>query len=207
MNIRASYDAAARAYADHIADELVQKPLDRHLLDRFAEATRDRGVSADLGCGPGHVAAYLHGRGITVVGFDLSPGMVSEAGRLYPDLSFRIGDFATLDLPDAALAGAVAFYAIVHLDQSELELVFTEWRRVLALGGALLIAFHVGDETVREDDMWGVPVALDFRFHKPDAVIGALEAAGFRVTEQAEREPYEGVEVASRRCYLFAQAV
>lgn len=40
MDIRESYDSAAAAYAAHLADELDCKPLDRHLLNRFAEATR-----------------------------------------------------------------------------------------------------------------------------------------------------------------------
>lgn len=76
MDVRESYDSAARAYAEHLADELSGKPLDRHLLNRFAEATRGRGLVADLGCGPGHIARYLHEQGVTVAGIDLSPQMV-----------------------------------------------------------------------------------------------------------------------------------
>ncbi|MCA1732617.1 MAG: hypothetical protein LC732_03335 [Acidobacteria bacterium] len=60
MNIRDSYDSAAEGYADHLFRELEQKPLDRHLLNRFAEATKGAGIVADLGCGPGHVSKYLH---------------------------------------------------------------------------------------------------------------------------------------------------
>jgi hypothetical protein len=35
MDVRGSYDRAARAYAEHLCDELDRKPLDRHLLNRF----------------------------------------------------------------------------------------------------------------------------------------------------------------------------
>ena len=52
----------------------------------------------------------------------------------------------------------------------------------------------------------GARVNLDFHFHDPGAVREALRRAGFRVTEHAEREPYEGVEYPSRRCYLLARA-
>jgi hypothetical protein len=31
MDVRDSYDSAAEAYAEHLASELAQKPLDRHL--------------------------------------------------------------------------------------------------------------------------------------------------------------------------------
>ncbi|HEX6903757.1 MAG TPA: methyltransferase domain-containing protein [Thermoanaerobaculia bacterium] len=84
MDVRDSYDSAADAYAGHLATELVHKPLDRHVLNRFAEEARGRGLVADLGCGPGHVARYLQEQGVAVVGIDLSPGMVRVAAGLHP---------------------------------------------------------------------------------------------------------------------------
>jgi SAM-dependent methyltransferase len=68
MDLRESYDSAADAYASHLASELAAKPLDRHLLNRFAEAIAGKGTVADLGCGPGHVARYLHDRGVHMIG-------------------------------------------------------------------------------------------------------------------------------------------
>jgi SAM-dependent methyltransferase len=206
MDVRDSYDSAAESYAEHLAGELAHKPLDRHLLNRFAEETRGRGVVADLGCGPGHVARYLHEQGVTVLGIDLSPRMIACATRLNPGLEFRVGDMTQLAMPDASLAGAVAFYAIVHFDASELAAIMDEVRRVLAPGGLALIAFHVGDQIVHVEDLFGAPVFLDFRFHVPATVVEALRSAGLAVIEHVEREPYEGAEYPSRRCYLLARA-
>jgi len=206
MSIRESYDSAAGAYAEHLAGELVHKPLDRHLLNRFAEQTRGRGLMADLGCGPGHVARYLQEQGVTTVGLDLSPGMVEVAASLHPGLDFRVDDMTRLDLADASLAGVVSFYSIVHFAAAELGGVFQQMRRVLAPGGLALVAFHIGDQVVHLDDLFGVPVSLDFRFHDPGKVVEALRAARLAVIEHAEREPYEGVEYPSRRCYLLARA-
>jgi len=81
-----------------------------------------------------------------------------------------------------------------------------ELRRVLAPTGLLLISFHVGEEIVHVDELFGAPVNLDFRSHDPADVVAALHAAPFAVIEQVEREPYEGVEYPSRRCYLLARA-
>ncbi|MFP5288538.1 MAG: class I SAM-dependent methyltransferase [Thermoanaerobaculia bacterium] len=206
MDVRGSYDSAAEAYAEHLATELVHKPLDRHLLHRFAEEVRGRGLVADLGCGPGHVARCLHEQGVTVVGIDLSPGMVRVATDLHPGIEFRVGDMTRLDLPDASLAGVVAFYSIVHFGPAELGAVFQEIRRVLRPGGLALISFHIGDEVVHVDDLFGSPVSLDFRFHVPGVVIEALRSAQLAVIEHVEREPYDGVEYPSRRCYLLAKA-
>jgi SAM-dependent methyltransferase len=211
MDVRGSYDSAARAYADHLCDELDRKPLDRALLNRFAEEVAGAGTVADLGCGPGHVAAYLAARGVRTVGIDLSPAMTAEARARWPVLDFRAGDMRRLDLPDASLAGAVLFYSIVHFDSGDLPAVFAELRRVLASGGLALLAFHVsndaGDDLVHVEDLFGAPVSLDFRFHDPDRVERALRAAGLSSIERVVREPYPDAEYPSRRCYLLARAV
>jgi SAM-dependent methyltransferase len=205
-SVRASYDSVAAAYVEHLYSELARKPLDRHLLNRFAEEVRERGTVGDLGCGPGHVTRYLHDQGVRMLGIDLSSEMVRWATQLNPDVEFRVGDIRALDLPDASLAGIVAFYSVIHLDPSELGIAFRELRRVLAGGGVLLVAFHIGDQTLHLDELWGQAVSLDFRFLQPGTVVAALHAAGFLVTEFVEREPYEGVEYPSRRCYLIARA-
>jgi SAM-dependent methyltransferase len=177
------------------------------LLNRFAEAARGRGWVADLGCGPGHVSKYLREQGVSVIGVDLSAEMIKVAGNLSPGIDFRVGDMRRLDFDDASLAGVVAFYSIVHFDSEELDVVFREVRRVLRQDGLALISFHIGDDVVHVDDLFGAPVSLDFRFHVPSVVIEALRCAQLAVIEHVEREPYEGAEYPSRRCYLLARAV
>ena len=72
--------------------------------------------------------------------------------------------------------------------------------------GLALISFHVGDQVVHVEDLFGAPVSPDFRFHVPDEVIEELRRARLRVVEEIEREPYEGVEYPSRRCYLLVRS-
>ena len=206
MDVRESYDSAATAYAEYLVSELAKKPLDRHLLNRFAEETRGRGLVADVGCGPGHISKYLHDQGVRVVGIDLSPEMIRCAASLNPDLEFRVGDMRALSLPAESLVGLVAFYSIVHLESAELDPVMLQLRRVLAPGGLALVSFHIGEEVIHVDDLFGAPVNLDFRFHAPGTVIRAMRAARFAVIEHVEREPYAGAEYQSRRCYLLARA-
>jgi SAM-dependent methyltransferase len=81
-SVRRSYDAVAEVYAACFRDELVGKPLDRALLACLAEQTGQGATIADLGCGPGHVAAWLADRGVAAVGIDLSPAMIA-VGRAW----------------------------------------------------------------------------------------------------------------------------
>jgi SAM-dependent methyltransferase len=202
--VQTTYDRLAVEYAGHLADELSGKPLDRQLLDRFADEVRGTGPACDLGCGPGHVARYLHDRGLEIQGIDLSPGMLEQARRLNPSIEFHVGDLFALDIKHATFSGVVAFYSIVHIVADALPSAFREIHRILRPGGSLLLAFHVGDDVVRPGELWGVPIALDWFFFKTDVVVRSLTSAGFTITEVVERDPYEGVEHASRRAYVFA---
>jgi SAM-dependent methyltransferase len=203
---RESYDELAATYTERLFSELAGKPLDRHLLNRLAEDVRGHGLVADLGCGPGHVARYLHDQGVRMLGIDLSPRMIDSARQRSPDIEFRVGDMRALDLPDGALAGIVAFYSLIHIGEPEMGATLRELRRVLAPGGLLLVAFHIGEETVHRDELWGHPVSLDFRFLMPSPMVARLIEAGFVVLERVEREPYPEVEHPSRRCYLLARS-
>ena len=205
-SIRDSYNRLANEYAIHLFGELQNKPLDRELLNRFASEVKGRGEVCDMGCGPGHVARYLHQAGVTVFGLDLSPGMLEQARTLTSGIRFREGNMLALELGDRVLVGITAFYAIVNLPEESLPLVFREMRRALQPGGLLLLAFHTGDEVVRVQEMWGQPVAMEFFFFQPSAVRRHLEAAGLEVEEIIEREPYAPeVEHQSRRAYIFAR--
>jgi SAM-dependent methyltransferase len=200
-----SYDAIAEAYAEHFFHELDDKPLDRALLEAFAGEVRGKGRVADLGCGPGHVARWLHDRGVDAIGVDLSPATVEIARRLSPDVEFRTGSMLALDMPDASLAGIVAFYAIVNLTPDEVRVALREMRRVLHPGAPLLLSFHLGDERKHVSELFGVEIALDFYFFPRAFVDEALKAAGFVADAWLERRPY-AAEHPSSRAYCLARA-
>jgi SAM-dependent methyltransferase len=206
QTIRQSYDRVADEYARRIFSELDNKPLDRELLSRLVSDRKGKGAICDMGCGPGHVARYLRDQGADVFGLDLSPGMLEEARRLNPDISFRRGNMLALDLADGSLAGVAAFYAIVHLPDESLPQAFREMARVLKPRGLLLLGFHIGDETLHRDEWMDRPVTLDFRFFSPQAIRRDLEDGGLTVEEIVERAPYAPeVEHQSRRAYVFAR--
>ena len=205
MDIQTSYVRVADEYVNRIFDELQHKPLDRELLDRFAESVRDVGPACDIGCGPGHVARYLHERGVDICGIDLSAAMIEHARRLTPGVEFRQGDMMALDAPDGAWAGITAFYSIIHVPRGDMAHALGELWRVLRPGGRLIGAFHVGENTVHVDEWWGHEVCVDFHFFQSDEVAGYLRRAGFEIEEIIERDPYPDVEHQSRRSYIFAR--
>ena len=111
-----------------------------------------------------------------------------------------------LDLADGALGGVVAWYSIIHTPPERLPEVFTEFHRVLAPGGHLLLAFQIGDEPLHLAQPFGHPVSLDFRRSSPDRIAELLCQAGFALSSRLLREPDENESTSKvPQAYLLAR--
>ena len=99
----------------------------------------------------------------------------------------------------------MAFYAIVHFSPDQLRTAFGEMHRVMRPGAPLLLSFHVGEQVVHVDEMFGQRASVDFVFHQVEDVEAALHSAGFGEVETIVREPYPDVEHPSVRAYVFAR--
>jgi SAM-dependent methyltransferase len=102
------------------------------------------GPVADLGCGPGYLTAHLSSLGLAAFGVDLSPAMIALARAAHPQLRFEVGSMdalGSLGIADGSLGGALSRFSIIHLPPDQLPAVVTEFGRVLAPGGHLLLSF------------------------------------------------------------------
>ncbi|MBT0772801.1 class I SAM-dependent methyltransferase [Kineosporia sp. J2-2] len=185
-----AYDAMVTGYVEMIDGLMDRHPLDRAMLGVLAELVRGAGGGpvADIGCGPGENTDLLSRLGLDAFGIDLSPGMIDHARRTYPGLRFEVGSMLGLDLPDASLAGVLAWYSIIHVPWERRAEVFAEFHRVLAPGGHLLLGFQVGSDSRHRDEAFGRPINLDWRRQQPDEVIALLRQAGFRLWSSTVRE-------------------
>jgi SAM-dependent methyltransferase len=150
-----------------------------------------------------------------VVGLDASRVLVGIAAERYPDIQFHYADLAEpLDfLADGSFDLVTASLVMHYLDDWEPTL--GELRRILRVGGALVMSVHHPEgwhwfdlpnyfATERVTDVWqidGAPVEVKF-YHRPlGAMFAALRAAGFRVDEIVEPLPLPQVEELDRRAY------
>src|SRR5215475_14047530 len=135
---KAGYDPVAEDYAREFCDEMSKKPFDRKMHDWLTEKVNGLGRICDLGCGVGQVAGYLHGRGASVCGIDLSTEMIKQAQRSNPDVAFQQGNMLALtDVAEDSFGGIAAFYSIIHIQRQSLVEALREMKRVLCPGGRL----------------------------------------------------------------------
>jgi len=205
---RTSYDTVAVSYADQLRDALAREPYLRAALALFADQVRAAGGGpvADVGCGPGHVTAYLHELGIDAFGIDLSPMMIDVARRDHPHLRFEVGSMTDLDLDldlaDAPVTGLLAFWSLIHVPDDAVPTVFGHFRRALRPGGPLLLGFHVGDESrMKTQGYGGHPMKVYVHRRQPGQVAAWLRDAGFTIEAQLLLDPDES----SPGAVLFAR--
>lgn len=187
---RDGYDAAAHTYADLFRDSLREAPLDRAILGAFAESVSASGGGqvADLGCGPGHITAYLDELGLSAFGVDASSTMIELARQAYPGLKFGVGSMAALDIADGELGGVLSRWSIIHTPPEELPAILTEFHRVLAAGGHLLLGFSANDGPSHPTQVFDHSVAPAYRWW-PDHLAALLRKSGLDEVARMVREP------------------
>jgi SAM-dependent methyltransferase len=204
--VRSSYDAVATPYAERLADELAGLPFEGWLLDRVA-AHAAGGPVVEVGCGPGHVTAYLAEAGADATGVDLSPAMVAEARRRFPDGDYQVGDLRRLMRPTSApgWSAVLAWYSLIHLAASELPGALESLIRPLATGGWLVVALHAGNEVRHNGSWFDLEVDLDFVFHEAAEIVALAEAAGLVEVEWYVRGPMTSRGETSQRLYVVGR--
>ena len=202
LAVGAAYDAVAALYADQFRDSLDGRPVERGLLAAFAELVcrAPAGAVVDLGCGPGHIAAHLHGLGLPVLGVDQSAEMLAIGRARYPEVRFARSSITRLGLADGSCRGVLSRSSIIHLPPEQLPSALAEFARVLVPGGWLLLTFSVTDAPEPPYEPFDHRVATAYRWW-PDHVASLLRTAGLtetaRLIENPEPDDHRQFRVAS----------
>jgi SAM-dependent methyltransferase len=97
----------------------------------------------DAGCGTGRVAVELARRGIDVVGVDLDPAMLAVARDKSPDVTWIVGDLATVDLARRFDVVVLAGNVMIFLTPGSEMAVVANMARHVGPGGALVAGFQL----------------------------------------------------------------
>jgi hypothetical protein len=204
--VRTAYAAVAGVYADHLIEEFAEEPFESWLLRDVVGRAGPHPV-VEVGCGPGHVTAFLASAGAEASGIDLTPEMVAEARRRFPEGEYAVGDLRRLMRPDndAGWGAVLAWYSLIHLAPTELPEAVASLTRPLLPGGLLVVALLAGSG-VRTFESWhDVEVDVDLVFHEPAAVRAAATAAGLVDVEWYLRGPIATRDETTERFYLLAR--
>ncbi len=188
--VGAAYDAVADDYAEAFADDLLQLPRDRLVLEAFVERIAAGESVLDLGCGPGQVGQYLAERGLRVVGMDLAQQMLLVARRRTGNGCLLRGDMRAIPFRSASFSGVVAFYSVQHLQRSALGAALADIHRILKPSGTLVVATHLGEGEVYVNEFLGHDIdTVGGTLYCEEDLLAVLGSRSFVVEEVHHRNP------------------
>jgi SAM-dependent methyltransferase len=191
-NVRDSYNSIAELYTAVARGDIDRDIPDREWLAEFAQlATLVDGVVADLGCGPGYVTNHLAELGLSIIGYDLSPALIAEARRAFPEIQFQVGDLTALAIANSSLAGIVARYSLIHMPPDQLPHAFAEFSRLLQPGAPVLISFFAANSVERHGLPFDHAVVTAYELF-PATIGDQLQDAGFADIRIGTRDPVQG---------------
>jgi SAM-dependent methyltransferase len=98
----------------------------------------------DAGCGTGRIAIELACRSMDVVGVDIDARMLDRAREQAPELDWRLGDLATIDLGRTFDLILLAGNVMLFLTPGAEAQVVRNMARHLAPAGMLVAGFQIG---------------------------------------------------------------
>jgi SAM-dependent methyltransferase len=171
-----AYDRDAAAFAADWHAQPTPTDLQAVVLKFFTP-----GPTADIGCGSGRDTAWLARNGFAAIGYDASEGLLVEARRLYPDLTFQRTSLPDLDgISEASFANALCETVIMHLDPAVIPAAVRRLLAILKPGGTLYLTWRVSKDGLR-DKSGRLYAAFD-----PALVLDELKSATVLLNEEVE---------------------
>jgi SAM-dependent methyltransferase len=154
----AAYDNGAAAFARDWHEQ--PSPTD---LQEIVACFFIRGAAtADIGCGSGREVAWLNADGFPAIGFDASDGLLAEARRRYPSLTFAHAELPELrGIAAGSYDNLLCETVIMHLDRA---LIAPSVRRMLECvrpGGVFYLSWRVTEEADTRDGHGRLYAAFD----------------------------------------------
>ncbi len=165
----AVYATEAGRYADLTGERSPE-------LDVFLGLVTPGGRILDLGCGPGHDAAVMAGRGFEVDAMDASAEMVAEA-RARHGLAARVAGFDDVDA-EASYDGVWASFSLLHAPKADMPGHLRRLHSALRPGGRIMVGLKTGEGERRDR------LGRFYAYYTRDELVGLMEDAGFGVTSE-----------------------
>ncbi|MFJ6568262.1 class I SAM-dependent methyltransferase [Streptomyces sp. NPDC091292] len=157
---------------------------------RLAAALPEGARVLDVGCGTGlPTARGLVDAGFTVLGVDLSDGMLDLARAQVPEAEFLNRDLASLRADGPAglgrFDGITCFFTLLMLPRAEIPYALRQFRTLLRPGGLLALSMVEADLDDAEIPFLGQSIRVSGFLR--DELRQVVSGAGFEITDEDTR--------------------
>jgi 2-polyprenyl-3-methyl-5-hydroxy-6-metoxy-1,4-benzoquinol methylase len=177
------YDATAAKFDQAYCRRIYFKAQ----LDRFLSRVPPPATVLDVGCGTGHVARYLCKNGYSVIGIDLSRGMLAIAKARAPAAELLLLDLRKMSGLRREFDAILSIFSLNHVDDVAFSQALADIHAALRRGGWLFLSLPEGEGEVMYCDPLDPTQWMYFHYYSKPAVIAALQRQGFRVVGVEDR--------------------
>lgn len=178
---RSSYDLIAPAFAVRNA---AMPPSILESAGHFLTLIHPGGRILDAGCGTGRDSAWFTSQGFRVTAFDLSTGMLREAGKIVSCPRIQ-GDMLHLPFLSHSFDALWCNAALLHVPKAHAPVCLAGFYSVLKPGGVLYLALKAGTGEQWEPESYAMAAPRFFARYSLDEGAALIASAGFQVLEQA----------------------
>ncbi len=167
-------------------------------IDKFAAYLPPPARVLEIGCGPGADVVNLRNAGYSVIGMDLSTGMLAQA-RQVAGGGLLQADMRVLPIAANSVDGVWAMASLLHLPRQHVAQTIAGIARVLRLHGVFFGSVKIGEGEIITHNMG----ERSFTLFQSDEFAGYLTGAGLCIREQwtwqPESDPQAWLNVLSQR--------
>ncbi|MDP3992641.1 MAG: class I SAM-dependent methyltransferase [bacterium] len=170
----ATYEKLASHYTAQYTDRTPYQPLYNYFLTHLGGKK-----VLDVGCGPGHDAAFFTTKGLEVTGVDMSDNLLSFAVKSAPKAKFSNMDMRALEFPPNAFDGLWVMASFQHLPKKDAHKTLAGFRNVLKDSGLLYLSVTEGVEEGMKSKERYLGNSKYFAHYSEAEITGLLTDVGF----------------------------
>lgn len=144
------------------------------------------GTVLDAGCGPGHIAKFVAGKGFNVTGIDFSERLIAIAKEHVPEASFEVRTMESLDEMEEQFDGVFSQASLLHVRKADAAAMIARLARRVKTGGYLYVSVKEAkegkpEEEVKVEDDYGYAYERFFSYFTRQELRGYFRDAALTI--------------------------
>jgi ubiquinone/menaquinone biosynthesis C-methylase UbiE len=195
------YNKIAKSYASNF------KNHSEH-IDKFLSLIDKNGKILDVGCGCGTDANYISSKGFTVVGIDLSRGMIRLAKENFPKIRFEVKDMRKLAFRPNSFEGILVAYSLIHIPKKDVLSTLKLLYSFLKKKGIIYVALLSGkSQELFISEPLKPNLETFLNVFSEDETIRLLRKSGFSIIQKYKRKSKNKEEFDFAKSFVLARKV
>lgn len=171
-----SWGKVANWYDDHLtSDDTYHKKVLLPNILRLVDAQKDETI-VDIACGQGFFTQALKGKGVNLIGVDISEELIAIARKNSPDITYHVGSAEDLSMiPDHSANKVLIVLAIQNIEHT--QKLCGEVARILKAGGTFHIVMNHPAFRIPKQSSWEYDDKKKVQFRRVDQYIADSRTA------------------------------